>query len=145
MNRFHCKSTVRLAGAAALFVASAVANAQAVDFVVDGLANCFDLSPGGSGGNAAAQYVLSAGTYTVKVKSSTTAFCSGGRCLQPAVALNLWGGNSYYEPFLLKPGVKGMTKQTLAVANGGTLYAQVMDGACGDNSGSTTLSITKTQ
>lgn len=148
MNRSICKTTVRFTGAVALVVVAAIANAQTFDLVVDGKANCFDLTPGGNGGNVAAQLELPAGpgTYTVKVKSSTTAFCSEGRCLQPDVALNLWGGSvSYYEPFLVKPGVKGLAKPTLVVGNGGTVYAYVMDNPCGDNSGKTVLAITKTQ
>ncbi len=141
MNPTLFKATVRLSGAAALAMVATFASAQTSTLTVHGQANCFDLTPGANGGNVAAQMELQAGSYTVKVKSTDIAFCSGGRCLQPAVALNLWGGNSYYEPLLVKPG----SKKGFVLLNGGTLYAHVMDNPCGDNSGTTVLAITKTE
>ncbi|MFZ2990442.1 hypothetical protein [Ideonella sp.] len=41
----------------------------------------------------------------------------------------------------MKPG----SKKGFSLANGGTLYAHVMDNPCGDNSGKTVLAITKTE
>ncbi|MFZ2990440.1 MAG: hypothetical protein WA086_20780 [Ideonella sp.] len=88
MNPTLFKTTVRLSAAAALAMVATFASAQTSTLTVHGQANCFDLTPGGNGGNVAAQIELQAGTYTVKVKSTDIAFCSQGRCLQPAVALN---------------------------------------------------------
>jgi len=138
MNTTLFKTSTRIAATIALACLAGAALAQTTKVNVDAVANCADL--GGAGAVAPVYTDLVAGTYAIKVRSSTATYCANGGCAHPTVAITIDDGVNYHtDTFEISA-----TKATNVTFGGAAhVWAYFIDTQCSDNAGKSVLQFTQ--
>ena len=132
------KTGTRFAATIALALLATAAVAQTTKVNVDALANCANLN-----GGAAITSVytgLVAGTYAVKVKSSSATYCANGGCAHPDVAITIDDGVNFHTDTVLIGSAKATT---LTFGGPAHVWAYFIDTQCEDNAGHSVLQFTQ--
>jgi hypothetical protein len=139
MNHALNTTAIRIAGAAALALATCTAFAQTQTIHVDALAQCVNVfSPESAPAPLVLRDILP-GSYSIKVKSSTVDFCGGMSCPHPNVALTIYAVPYVADTFII--GTKA-TKLTFT-DSANFLGFYFPDSNCGDNIGESVVQLTK--
>ena len=139
MNRTIRIAAIRLAGATTLALLAGAAVAQSQIVRVDALANCVNVFSTENAPNPLVLRNIEAGTYAVKVKSSTADFCDGGGCPHPDVALTIYANPYIDDTFVVSSKATKLTF-TDPVNFLGFYFP---DSNCGDNTGHSVIQLTK--